>query len=70
MKATQLKLFDLPEKKAAELKTCKDCKHLDPWKYNTKTFFYCKLIKSKRTVNGLKKVDCKDQACYLFEPIK
>jgi len=49
------------------LKRCKDCKHIQRWQCGGSFFFYCGLLKSRRTHNGLIKVKCKTPACALFE---
>jgi hypothetical protein len=46
---------------------CKECKHIQKWQCCGSFFFYCAVIKSRRTKNGLKKVLCKTLACGLFE---
>ena len=61
---TQSKLFDIPE--VVNTETCRKCKHLEYWKFNTKFFHYCGIRKCNRTSNGKLKVKCKDKACTLF----
>jgi hypothetical protein len=61
---TQSKLFEIPE--AVNTETCRKCKHLEKWDFNSKIFHYCGIRKSNRTSNGKLKVKCKDKACKLF----
>jgi hypothetical protein len=46
---------------------CKDCKHIQKWQCGGSFFFYCGIVKDRKTHNGLKKVLCKTLACYRFE---
>jgi hypothetical protein len=46
---------------------CKECRHIEKWQCGGSFFFYCSITKSRRTLNGLKKVLCKTPACGLFE---
>lgn len=56
------------EKETTEIKeTCKDCKHRERWSYRSgATFQYCGKLSSNRTINGKKKIKCKDKACDFF----
>jgi len=57
-------LFEISKE---NLNKCRNCKHIQKWKCNSKFFFYCGKTKSNRTHNKLLKIKCKDDACYLFE---
>jgi hypothetical protein len=57
---------DLPIQLASSNK-CQDCKHIEKWQCGGSYFFYCGVIKSNLTYNGLKKVKCKTLSCGLFE---
>jgi hypothetical protein len=46
---------------------CGDCKHIQKWQCGGSFFFYCGIIKDRKTLNGLKKVKCKTPSCYWFE---
>jgi hypothetical protein len=48
-------------------KRCKECRHIEKYQCGGSFFFYCGITKSRRTLNGLKKVLCKTPACGLFE---
>lgn len=47
--------------------TCKTCKHRQRWKFNSKVFQYCGVIKSNLTQNKLLKIKCNKPACRLYE---
>jgi hypothetical protein len=59
---------DLPmQPNSAPFRRCKDCKYIEKWQCGGSFFFYCRITKSRRTINGLRKVQCKTPACGLFE---
>jgi len=60
-------LFNELPKQSESLKRCKNCKHIQKWQCGGSFFFYCAITKSRRTINGLRKVQCKTPACGLFE---
>jgi hypothetical protein len=61
-----LELFDSLPTQSGQAR-CKDCRHIEKWKFGGSVFFYCGITKSRTTQNGLKKVLCKTPACGLFE---
>lgn len=65
-----MELFELPEEKKVESKTCRDCEHRQRWECNSKVIQYCGVRKSNRTDNGLLKIKCKTKECVLFKPYK
>ena len=49
-------------------KKCKQCEHFYILEYGSgKRFFYCNLIKSNFTENGMLKVKAKQEACSRFQ---
>ena len=59
---TNLPKMEKPQRK----EKCGQCAHIQKWGCSSKFFFYCGMIKSNRTVNGLMKVWRKDIACDLW----
>ncbi len=67
-----MKLFEVEAgKKEKREETCRTCKHRQRWEYddNGKILQYCGIRKSNRTMNGLLKIKCKNEACILYQKI-
>jgi hypothetical protein len=50
--------------KADNGETCKTCGHRQRWETGGRITQYCGKLASNRTFNGLKKILCKNVACY------
>ena len=68
--SAQTTLFEeQDENEGKTIKTCRQCKNRQRWMedHSTKVSQYCRVIKSNRTSNGLKKIKVTNKACALFE---
>ena len=51
-------------------KFCRTCEHRERWQLGGTWFQYCNCRKSKRTRNGLLKINVTNPACILYKAIK
>ena len=72
----QLELFDTGEFRtvarhnAADGNRCLHCRHRQRWEMGSTVVQYCSKRQSGRTLNGLMRIKCKQQACTLFEDMR
>lgn len=55
-----------PHFQGEEGSTCRTCKHRQPWQCGGSIIQYCGITRSNRTINGLKKIKCKNPACSRY----
>ncbi len=68
---SQLNLFKItaPVEKPKRTETCGTCKYRQSYEYDSSGIIhqYCKVRKSNRTINGLLKIKCKNEACLMYK---